>query len=350
MTASRGASRWRCFRCSQAQRNAHVEHRVGQRRQVVGDLLDAEVALDVAHQRAEDLGVVRAAQRVEQRLLAGLAGALPRRVPRVELGEEALALEAAVQQPLVGQFVDDAGMPHQVAHRPARQAEQPQQPVLHLGPLDQQREVALAPQQRLDPVDEARSRHRPCSARRVAASEARCSSRASRSLLVVAQACTRADSHHGRTRAASSGSSRSTNASLSTGNVPGRTAAASAVAPPTGGRPSCSSASNSVATNSRISPSRPSRSHVVVVAGESQAGGDPREVAVAAGQQMRLLVVEVLDAVLDAAQEGVGVGQPLGGRGLHQPADDQTLTAPSASSACGSRETGRRGPPAAAAR
>ena len=48
-------------------------------------------------------------------------------------------------------------MQHQVAHRPARQAEQAQQPVLHLGPLGEQREVALAAQQRLEPVDE---RHR----------------------------------------------------------------------------------------------------------------------------------------------------------------------------------------------
>src|SRR5439155_19764062 len=35
-----------------------------------------------------------------------------------------------------------------------------QQPRLHLGPLDEQREVALAPQQRLDPVDEAQRRIR----------------------------------------------------------------------------------------------------------------------------------------------------------------------------------------------
>ena len=63
----------------------------------------------------------------------------------------------------------------------------------------------------------------------------------------------------------------------------------------------------------------------VGVAGQAQAGGDPRQVVVGARQQVRLLVVEVLDAVLDAAQEGVGVGQPLGGVGLHQPARGQPL-------------------------
>jgi hypothetical protein len=47
-------------------------------REVVGDLLHRELAFHVAHQGAEHLGVVRVAQRVEQRLLvAHLAGALP---------------------------------------------------------------------------------------------------------------------------------------------------------------------------------------------------------------------------------------------------------------------------------
>jgi hypothetical protein len=54
-----------------------------------------------------------------------------------------------VQQPLVGQFVDHAGVAHQVLHGPARQVQQAQQPAVHVGPLDQQREVALAAQQRL---------------------------------------------------------------------------------------------------------------------------------------------------------------------------------------------------------
>ncbi len=49
----------------------------------------------------------------------------------------------------------------------------------------------------------------------------------------------------------------------------------------------------------------------------AQAARDPVQVAIGAGQQMGLLVVQVLDAVLDAAQEGVAIGQPLGGGGLH---------------------------------
>jgi len=68
---------------------------------------------------------------------------------------------------------------------------------------------------------------------------------------------------------------------------------------------------------------------------EAEAGRDPLEVAVVRRQQVALLVVEVLDAVLDAAQERVGLGESRG---------------PSASSGCASRGTGRRARPAAAGR
>jgi hypothetical protein len=56
---------------------------VGQRRQVVGHLLDRELAFDVAHQGAEDLGVVRVAQRVQQLFFVVLAQALPGRAGAV---------------------------------------------------------------------------------------------------------------------------------------------------------------------------------------------------------------------------------------------------------------------------
>ena len=45
------------------------EHGIGQCRQVIRHLFDSDAPLDIAHQRAEDLGVVRAAQRIEQRAL-----------------------------------------------------------------------------------------------------------------------------------------------------------------------------------------------------------------------------------------------------------------------------------------
>ena len=46
--------------------------------------------------------------------------------------------------------------------------------------------------------------------------------------------------------------------------------------------------------------------------------GNPGQVVVAGGQDVGLLVVQVLDAVLDLAQEQVGLGQGLGGGRGHQ--------------------------------
>ena len=66
-----------------------LEDGVGQRGQLVGHRLDRDAALDVAHQRAEDLGMVGAAQGVEQRALVGLAGAVPGLVALLELGGRA---------------------------------------------------------------------------------------------------------------------------------------------------------------------------------------------------------------------------------------------------------------------
>ena len=59
--------------------------------------------------------------------------------------------------------------------------------------------------------------------------------------------------------------------------------------------------------------------------GVVQRGGEPGQVVVARGQHMGLLVVQVLDAVLDPAQEFVRLRE-RGGRGLrHQACLAQTL-------------------------
>ncbi len=62
-------------------------------------------------------------------------------------------------------------------------------------------------------------------------------------------------------------------------------------------------------------------------AGWAQAAGDPAQVGIDRRQQVRLLVVQVLDAVLDTAQEDVALGQTLGGGRLHQRARAQALQA-----------------------
>ena len=62
-----------------------------------------------------------------------------------------------------------------------------------------------------------------------------------------------------------------------------------------------------------------------VLAGVAEAVRDPVEVAVVGRQDVRLLVVEVLDAVLDAAQQRVGVAQARAGAALHQAAGDELV-------------------------
>ena len=53
--------------------------------------------------------------------------------------------------------------------------------------------------------------------------------------------------------------------------------------------------------------------------------GDPGQIVVARRQDVGLLVVQVLDAVLHAAQEGVGVRERLGRLAGHQPGTGQAL-------------------------
>ena len=55
--------------------------------------------------------------------------------------------------------------------------------------------------------------------------------------------------------------------------------------------------------------------------------GNPGQIGIDGGQQMGLLVVEVLDTVLDLAQEDIGLGELGGGLRLHQAVPGQTLQA-----------------------
>jgi hypothetical protein len=62
-----------------------------------------------------------------------------------------------------------------------------------------------------------------------------------------------------------------------------------------------------------------------VLAAVAEAGRDPVEVGVVGRQDMRLLVVEVLDAMLDAAQQRVGIAQAGAGGALHETAGDELV-------------------------
>ena len=61
------------------------------------------------------------------------------------------------------------------------------------------------------------------------------------------------------------------------------------------------------------------------VHGMAQRGGNPVQIVLARGQHMRLLVVQVLDAVLHLAQKGIGRCQGQGGVWLHQVRTGQAL-------------------------
>ena len=122
---------------------------------IVGHLLDAQLALQVARQRAKQLRVMRAAQHVHQRFFVVLIGHRERRATRFEFALVVGRREALLEHRVVGEFIDHAGVALQITRGPLGRAQQMQQPLLHHGALQQQRQITLAPQQRLDPVDQA---------------------------------------------------------------------------------------------------------------------------------------------------------------------------------------------------
>ena len=325
-----------------------VQRGVGQRRQVIGHLLHGDQRLHIAHQGAEHLGMVGMAQGVEQRVFVVLATALQRGLAVVQLGAVVGRAEALGQQAGVRQLVDHAGVAHQILHRPARQAQQTQQAAHHLGPLDQQGQVALAPQQRLQPVDEAQRGGLAAAAIGHAAGGA-LDQPAQAQLAVFAQRqhagvltplphplAQRGGQavqqgiavHRQRQPAALAGIARAVAgrwrlAVMQEGiKLGGHQLAdfAQAVQQRTGlcvvgpgASPHCSGC--------RAGGGRRQAAH------QAQRRGDPRQVSIVGGQQMGLLVIQVLDAVLDLAQNHVGVGQLGRGVRLHQAAGGHPLQA-----------------------
>ena len=281
--------------------------------------------------------MVRMAQRVEQHLLVVFAAALPALAARRELSAEGRRVEALARQARVGQLVDDAGVAHQVLHRPARQAQQAHQPVLHLGPLGQQREVALAAQQRLDPVDEAQRRGLVPTALGDGAAGA-LHQQAQAQPAVVAQLL-----HARREAPVAQPLAKGRRQAVEQLFTVNRQWAGAAGAAASLARAALAGAAGA-GLEQRVELRGDELAHAAQVieqragglvgqrrgrgrATGAQALGDPGQVVVVGRQQVRLLVVEELDAVLDAPQEGVAGGQPLGGVGRHQPLRGQPLQA-----------------------
>ena len=286
---------------------------VGQRRQIVGHLLDADAALDVAHQGAEHLGVVAAAQQVEQVFLVVLAGGGQRLVAPFQLLLEGGGIEAVVQQAGAGQLVDDAGVLHHVARRPARRAQHAQQALVHRRALQQQGNVALAPQQRLDPVGHAQH---------AVFADAAFLQPLRGALQQAHQAAARlvAQRLHARVvgpllQALVHALGELRQHGLDLGQLVAFAAAPLALAAALAWRIAAQQSVELLRHEFAVRVQLAQKRAGAVV---TQRAGDPVEVGVVGRQDVGLLVVQVLDAVLDPAQEDVGAGQRVGRFLRHQ--------------------------------
>ena len=143
------------FQARPAPTGSDAQHRVGQRAQVIGHLLDAEHAFHVARQGAKLLGVVCAAQQVHQALVVVFTCALQRSQTGVQLGFKLDRVKAGVEQVASCEFVDDVGMLQQITRGPFGRTEQTQQAFVHGRALQHQGQIAFPAQQGLDPVHHA---------------------------------------------------------------------------------------------------------------------------------------------------------------------------------------------------
>ena len=241
-------------------------------------------------------------------------------------------------------------MQHQVAHRPARQAEQAQQPVLHLGPLGQQGEVALAPQQRLEPVDELDRRVQRAALLAHRLGRARDQVREAHLALVAQHSdlrvlAQRRDARRAARPAGRRGRPRRRSAAASGRSCGSRCRRRSTRAAVVQQRDRTRCATDSRATPSRSSIAQVPPSARVAEAARRSSRGRRRGSAARAS----------------AGRRGTGCGARSGAARCRRRPDARrsraasvrrrrACRAPSASSACGSRGTGRRARPAAAGR
>ena len=215
-------------------------------------------------------------------------------------------VKALGQHGAAGQLVNHAGVGLQVARGPARRAQHAQQALVHLWALVEQRQIALAAQQRLHPVDQA-----PASQFGGAA----LTQPLGAALHQFEQAGARfvAQRQHARVgapvgQALLEGAVQHVQGGVQVQRY--RTGFALDVA---------AIARRRRAAQQRVKLVRHQLA-VCVKLGQKRAGvcatqglGDPGQVAVGRGQHMGLLVVQVLDAVLGLAQKNIGLGQSAGG-------------------------------------
>ena len=266
--------------------------------------------------------MVGAAQQVQQGFVVVFARGLERGQAQRQLALEVGGNEAVVEDGIAGELVDHTGVLQQIARGPARRAQQVQQALMHRRTLQQQRQIAFAPQQRLQPVDQAHAGFFAHAAVGHPLRGALHQAEQARAGFVAQAGDARVVTPFGDAR-------RQPRRQLGNQVIDllrrghGERARTVAIA--------------GTALRRRIAAEQGVEflGHKFAVGvelvqeaaavGVAHGLGNPQQVVVARGQHMRLLVVEVLDAVLDLAQEGVGLGQRLGGLGRHQPGARQAL-------------------------
>ena len=295
-----------------------AQHAVGHGGQIIGHLFDGDAAFQVAHQGAKQFGVVAAAQQIEQRFLVVLAGAGQRLAAPFQLALEGGGVEAVAQQAGAGQLVDHAGVAHDIARGPPRGTQHAQQAFMHGGAFQQQRQIAVAAQQRFDPVQQAQhadfgdaaflqplagALHQPpqAGARGVA------QRLHARQFAPFVQAFVHAGRKQGLHAVQIRGGGRG--GFLLAGALAVRRALAQQAVKFLG---------HELAVGVQLAQE-------IAGAAKAQGAGDPVEVGVVGRQHVGLLVVQVLDAVFDPAQEHVGAGQRVGGVAGHQAGARQAL-------------------------
>ena len=145
------------FETAPAPLGGDPQHRVSQRAQVIGNLLNGEFLLHVARECPEDFGMVCPAQQVQQSFLIVFTGCLQRLAALFQFSLEFSRHEPLLQHAVAGQLIDDTGVLEQVPRRPSGCAQHAKQSLMHQWALQQQRQITLPSQQGFDPVSDANS-------------------------------------------------------------------------------------------------------------------------------------------------------------------------------------------------
>ena len=209
-------------------------------------------------------------------------------------------------------------MAQQVAHGPACQAQQPEQPTLHLGALDQQGQVALAAQQRIQPIQKAQRRLFGAIAGFDTGFGPLHQTGQAQSALFLQGGHLRLP--HPGLQALPKGRRHPLQKGFGVHwqqrlvAIDARLALRAWTRVASLMQQRVEFAGHELAGQAQLLQQRAG----IGIARQPHAGTDPGQVSISRRQEMRLLVVEVLNAMLNASKEHIGLRQALCGVGPHQ--------------------------------